>query len=66
MFQRSGQQSQTYAVYHSGCPCRVELELRKGDTFPNCPQCDGDVDWMFTRSSFETPRPSPEPPPKSD
>lgn len=39
-------------IYHSACKCRVEIKVRPGDRFPECPKCRNAVAWLFTRSAF--------------
>jgi len=63
----SGELAPARGIYHSACRCRVEIKVRPGDRFPQCPKCKGDVAWNFTRAYLQSEGwpAAPPPPPKT-
>ena len=55
MYRKTGEFALAAGVYHSVCRCRMELTIRKGDRFPECSKCKHQVDWVFTRSVYQSP-----------
>ena len=51
----SGEVAIARGIYHSDCKCRAELNIRRGDRFPDCPRCRKQVVWLFTRSWTDGP-----------
>ena len=59
MYRTSGESSIADGIYHSACRCQVEIKIRQGEAFPECPQCRHAVGWMFTRFVHVGPPPKP-------
>ena len=40
------------AVYAPECGCRIQIEVRRGDTTPVCPRCSARIAWQFVQSAY--------------